>query len=130
MNRWNRLFIRSFLSFGIVLVGVNAGISQAVDCAGLVYSVLIDSSGNVSIYPTFRNAFIQVCNVQADWKGVSQTTCLSWLNSLRSATEGAAQISNTNSLNLVVGYPNIASCTAIAGGSGAPAPTYINLRAK
>jgi len=103
-----------------VFVGILAmsSVSHASQwCKGQVTSVLTDSGGNVMVFTTFRQDWLQVCNITVLWKGVTTDVCKSWLGTLtalRLAQEPA-----------VLFYTEDTACSAIASYGNAPAPNYV-----
>jgi hypothetical protein len=88
----------------------------AVVCGGPVKNMYVNSFGNVYILGTWLNTYQQVCNLNAEWNGISTTTCKGWLSILEVATAA--------NLNVTINI-NAASCTSIPTYESAPPPNYI-----
>lgn len=93
--------------------------AQTQWCSGKVSALFVSSDGGLLFNAEFRGSYIQVCNVNAEWKGVSQATCLNWAALLRSAVSRKA--------NTVIYYPNLSACTSIETYGAAVAPGYVML---
>lgn len=90
--------------------------------AAAVSNLWIRADGAVFIHPQFRNDHIQVCNLNAEWKGVGTVTCLSWLSLMRSATARAGS-------SMLFYYSNSpAACSNMPTYESAPAPYYVMLQ--
>ena len=90
-------------------------------CSGTVGNLFVDSSGNVLVLPTWRGDFIQVCNVNNPWNGVSVQTCFSWFSILKGAN-GKPTLTTT--------YYNgaTATCNVLLTYGASPAPAYVMLQ--
>lgn len=88
-------------------------------CGGRVSGVLTDAGGRVYVYPSFRNDWVQICNLATAWKGVSIDICKSWL-----ATVTALRLTGEST---VFHYNETFTCNAIASYDSAYSPAYISI---
>ena len=88
-------------------------------CSGKAQRVLHDASGTVHLYTSYRNDWIQLCNTEAAWKGVSTSICKSWLNSAKAAVAAG--------LNVTVHYAEAPACHLMPTYEQAPPPSYVML---
>ncbi|MFC7420825.1 hypothetical protein ACFQNF_13230 [Iodobacter arcticus] len=88
-------------------------------CAGKVSNLFVSSSGDVTANFAFRGDFLTVCNLNAEWKGVSITTCAAWFSVLK------ASVSRQSEATLH--YLDAPSCNVIPIHQSAPAPYYVML---
>jgi hypothetical protein len=103
----------AFMGGGCALPAVA---QASVVCGGQVKNMYVNSAGNVYILGAWLNTYQQVCNLNAEWNGVSTTTCKGWLSIIEVAT--AASLNVTITINAV-------SCTSIPTYESAPPPSYI-----
>jgi hypothetical protein len=47
-------------------------------CSGTLRDSFVRATGELLVFPRWRNDFIQLCSTTTIWKGVSTTTCLLW----------------------------------------------------
>lgn len=116
MRQRRAIVIPLFLS----LVGLAPASEATIWCNGQVTGVLTDNTGNVMAYASFRNDWLQVCNLNAAWKGVSVEVCKSWFAKLT-----AVRIAQEAVTFYYADYPDGTSCLAVPNYTGAPAPGYI-----
>jgi hypothetical protein len=86
-------------------------------CTGGLERMFHEASGLVYVFPTFRNDWVAICNVNANWNGVTPEVCRAWVSEVLSVilTQKA----------VTMYYADIPSCAAIPYYSNAPAPAYI-----
>lgn len=106
----------------VLLLGF-ASSSQADNiCTGTIGGVFTDRTGRVMTYVTFRNDWVQVCNVTAAWKGVHVDICKNWvaaLTTLRVTQEPVAMY--------YMDYPSGFACMSVPTYENAPSPPYISI---
>jgi hypothetical protein len=86
-------------------------------CGGKIERMFHDAGGVVFIFPTFRNDWIAICNVNAAWQGVTPEVCRGWLSETLSVILGDKSVT--------IFYSDVPSCEAIPYYSLAPAPSYV-----
>lgn len=94
-----------------------ASASATIFCSSNVKDVFVRDDGSVTFWMTDYFKFIQVCNLNTPWKGVSVNTCFSWFSSLSNAVTHAKVVS--------LPYDGVASCAALPSYGDAPAPLYV-----
>jgi hypothetical protein len=103
-----------------LLMATNA--AHAVYCYTLVRYLWIENTGAVYVYLDIRGDYVQFCNINATWKGITPQICAAQLGLMRSAV---ARQASTYFYYL---NADVSSCTSIPSYSNAPAPGYIMLR--
>jgi hypothetical protein len=111
---------RSAAALALLLLSVAPSSQATIWCNGRITGVLTDNVGNVMAYTTFRNDWLQVCNIDAPWKGVSVAMCKTWAAQLV-----ALRLSQEEMTFYYSEYPDGTSCLAVPNYTGAPAPGYI-----
>ncbi len=71
------------------------------------------------INPSYYSSYTQICNVKADWKGVSKDVCWGWFSQVNTAVVEARHIR--------VYYLTSLACDALGTYGNAPAPYYVML---
>lgn len=66
--------LMSLIGFGAISTQSHA----AEFCRGRITHILVDALGSTVIVPTFRDDWLQICNVLQPWKGISADLCRSW----------------------------------------------------
>ncbi|WP_298334655.1 hypothetical protein [uncultured Erythrobacter sp.] len=89
-------------------------------CVGYVDFVYVRDDGSAYVDTTWSQSSHQVCNVKADWKGITPDLCLSWMAQLGVAI---AYGKNTR-----IDYRDIPSCGTLPSYNSAPAPLFIMVR--
>lgn len=107
----------AFFASGLVATSPASAATQW--CEGTVTNVLVGADGQVMVLPSFRNDWVQVCNVGASWKSISTTICNMWVAFLTTAAASGRGIT--------VFYYDAPACSAMPIYSDSPAPGYINL---
>jgi len=106
----------------LLLLGLASASQADIICNGQINGVFTDRLGRVMTYATFRNDWVQVCNVTAAWKNVPIDVCKTWvatLTTLRVTQEPVAMYYSD--------YPNGTSCLSIPTYEQAPSPHYISI---
>ncbi|WP_130107731.1 hypothetical protein [Iodobacter fluviatilis] len=103
----------------LMLLHCSASFAASHACTSKVSNLYINSSGFVTASFAFRSEFLAICNLNADWKGVSPITCAGWFSILKSAV--------TRQTDVVLHYLDIAACNTLPTYEGAPAPFYVML---
>lgn len=99
---------------------VSAPALADITCVSATAKALSYASGMVLIEPNFRGDFIEICNLNQTWNGVSPETCFSWFSSVNSSI-----IFNKN-IEIYYTGSNFACATIPTYGS-APAPVYVGI---
>ena len=86
-------------------------------CVGMVNQLWIASDGTVYVYPSYRNDFTRICNINAETGGVSVTTCLAWFAMLRNAVQRQSTVT--------VYYVEAPACNALPSYANTPIPYYV-----
>lgn len=113
---------RSIVSSTLLLLGFAASSQADIICTGQIKGVFTDKLGRVMTYASFRNDWVQVCNIGATWNGVTTDICKSWiatLTTLRVTQEPVAMYYGD--------YPSGTSCLSIPTYENAPSPFYISI---
>jgi len=110
-----KLYMAMFIAIGLLASPAKA----TVWCDGKINQFYTDSSGNFVILPTFRGDWVQICSVQAEWKGISVQTCNTWIATVISGMSGGKTFTMV--------YADLSDCLQIPSYSSAPAPSYIRL---
>lgn len=93
--------------------------SAYVYCVGRISEILTEASGAVMVLPTFRNDWLQVCNLTGPWKGVPVDVCKSWVGTLTT-------VRITQDLSMFY-YDAESSCSSIPSYANASSPGYIRI---
>jgi len=93
------------------------GVAHAGVCYGTVGAIYVDSSNNVLIRPSFRNDWLQICDLVDSWNGIDPVTCKSWL--------ALATTLRVTQEQIVISYSTSTACDALPTYAGAPPPGYI-----
>jgi hypothetical protein len=84
-----------------------------------VQRVLTYSDGSVLLLTSWRNDYLQICNLNSTWKGVSTGTCFAWMS----------QISSALAFNKPTGFyyagVDATFCKSAPTYGNAPVPVYI-----
>lgn len=89
-------------------------------CTSKINNTFVDIEGNVFVDPVFRGDYLQICNVNVAWKGVSVELCRTW-----QALSMSAILADKP---MIIYYANVPSCATIPSYSSAPSPGYMMLR--
>lgn len=104
----------------VILLSFFAVQAQAAQwCNTNVSNLIVYGDGNVVVAASVRGDYLQVCNINQEWKGVTPPTCASWLGLIRSGVSRAA--------SMIFYYNEDTACTAIPTYGSAPAPGYVML---
>ena len=102
------------------LLATSASVAQAQQwCGTKVRDQYINSSGDLVVYASIRNDYLQVCNLNTTWKSVTPQTCAGWYGLIKSA------VSRNASMTFL--YNESTPCTSIPRYGDAPVPIYIML---
>ena len=93
--------------------------SADVFCRGVIHQMYIQADGGLQIFPSFRNDWLQLCNLNATRAGVTVDTCKAWL-----ALITTLQVTQQP---VTIAYPGGSACDALATSQYAPAPAYVML---
>ena len=93
--------------------------NAAVWCDGKITQFYTDSGGNFLVLPTFRGDWVQICSVQAEWKGISLETCNTWIATVMTG------MSSNKTFTMV--YSDLSDCLQVPTYASAPAPAYVRL---
>jgi hypothetical protein len=110
---------RAFVLALVFLSMTNVAKAGPFWCQTYVNQLFIIGTGDVELFSYTRSNYVQPCNINSTWKGVSPATCASWLGLARSAVARGA--------SMLLMYSDVPSCEAIPTYSDAPAPYYVML---
>jgi hypothetical protein len=117
MRGWLSILIIATIVFGIPTIAS----AQTIWCSTKVTNLLVYGNGNAVVFPSARGAYVQFCNINSDWKGISPLTCVTWLSLLRSAVSRQADVT--------IEYASGATdCINLPTFGDAPAPSYVMLK--
>jgi hypothetical protein len=86
-------------------------------CTTTVSNLITYSDGAVKVLVSARGDYLQLCNINADWKGIAPTTCASWLTLVRSAVARKS--------SMILFFAEDTPCNLIATYGSGPAPGYV-----
>lgn len=113
--------VKSFCLIASVVLLCDSRLAYAATYCGpaVVTRSLIYTDGSVKIFAPWRNDFVQICNLQVNWKGIDPQLCWSW----------SARIDNAISKGQRIGlyYADLlpGECATMPTYAGAPAPLYL-----
>lgn len=93
--------------------------AEAQYCTGLITEHLVYSDGTLMILAPWRNDWINLCNLQSPWKGVSTEACFSWFSLVTAA--------RTNNEPIDVYYDSNLTCATFGTYGGAPGAVYVRM---
>ena len=108
------------LVIAVTIFVLSTAAEAATECDGTVSQVIHDTPGGITIVPSFKGGYIQVCNTITVWKGVPVDVCKSWLAMLLTA-----QVSKSS---IRIYYTDTFTCNTMATFGDAPSPWFISLR--
>lgn len=122
--------MKKFLAIAALLVSAPAA-SQTplLYCDGFVNKMYIHQSGELFILPSYRNDWMKVCNVKADWQGISPIVCQAWLTTLKDALSGNGTGTGTR-MGITVQYVSMNTCSTLPTYADSPKPGYIMVKAQ
>jgi hypothetical protein len=84
-----------------------------------VSRMFVWSDGTVNVFLSIRGDYVAFCNMNSSWKGISPTTCATWLALIKSAVARKA--------DMTIFYNESFTCQAIPSYASAPSPYYVML---
>jgi hypothetical protein len=115
--RLHRFSLRS-AALSLLVLG-SAANADPQWCTGKVQRLLQDKDGTVHAYMNFRNDWIQLCNTETAWNGVSPSICKGWVSS--------AKVAVAAGLNVTIQYGEAPACHLLPLYGAAPPPGYFML---
>ena len=111
-----------FIPILAVLLFPDIAHSAVIYCYGKAERVYISRGSSVVAFMSFRRDYLQVCQLDNSWKGVSTETCKSWYAMLQSAYLAKSE--------MIVQYsdPTATSCDTIPTYGSAPALGYLMVK--
>jgi hypothetical protein len=109
--------IKQLLTLCFLATSLFASTAQAQQwCTGKVMNILTDTNGVVMVVQSAVSGggYVQFCNINAAWKGVSPALCANWLGYVRSAVARKS--------DMIFFYNEPTACPSIPTGGNAPAP--------
>lgn len=114
--------VRQVLAAALLLLSASVASAQTAQyCGGKVSYLYVTKLGDVVVNAAVVGNYVQVCNINADWKGVSPVTCMGWVSLLRSAVSR-----NSDTLFNYIDAA-VTSCASVPSYGSAPAPYYVML---
>jgi hypothetical protein len=86
-------------------------------CSGTMANLWIYSDGSVYVYPSYREDYTRICNVNVDTNGVSAASCLVWFSILKSAVQRRSSV--------MIFYNDAPSCATLPTYGSSPVPAYV-----
>jgi hypothetical protein len=106
----------------LLLMPLVASADDAIWCEGTIGGVFVTGDGSVQVSPSWRNDWVQVCSLEANYKGgVTPKVCSAWLASLL--------LANETQQRTTIRYDGQGSmtCATVPNYGGAPPPSYVML---
>jgi hypothetical protein len=104
-----------------LLMATNSAHAADTYCYTGVRNLFIESNGAVQIRLDVLNNYVQICNINSSWKGITPQICAAQLGLMRSAV--ARQVP----MYIYYASTEVTSCTTIPTYSTAPSPGYVML---
>ncbi|WP_298334640.1 hypothetical protein [uncultured Erythrobacter sp.] len=111
-----RKVVLASLLAGILTTQANAATHW---CTGGVEAFYVNHTGAAIFKPTWSPVYLQICNVEVEWKGITTSTCMAWVAKVDAAIGLTKQIR--------IRYASVNGCDQIAANGSAPAPYYLML---
>lgn len=111
---------RRVLSTCVLLCALGLSASPALAhqwCRGRITGMYIDDGGAVFITPTFIENWLQICNVNGPWNGITPEVCKTWIG-----VATTLQVTQQDGLLL---YRVDTPCNALPTYGAAPPPAYL-----
>ncbi len=106
-----------------VLIGLmctTTSYAASFGCYGKVTSLLTYANGGVNIRSSWRSNYTFICNLNAEWKGISPTTCAMWVGLVSSA-----MTDNANVQTYYTSPDDEFTCATMDIYGAAPPPVYV-----
>lgn len=84
--------------------------------------ILTYHDGGVLLLTDWRSDFVQICNLNQNWKGVSSSVCFAWMSKITSA------INSGKGVGIYYGGVSGDGCKTVPTYGDAPAPVYIDVQ--
>ena len=95
--------------------------SAAFECVVPAGRILFYEDGSVNIFHNGRQNYTFICNLNEEWKGISQQTCAVWSASLSTAYK------NGNHVRFYYNEDGMSSCSELPIYGNAPPPVYVGV---
>lgn len=120
---WKRFVVAAMLAFVVAVPVARAADSAppTLFCKGTIDALLVGAHGDVHVRPSWRQNWIELCNVDTPWLGISTKTCSVWVSELMTA--------HTTRKLTTIRYDGtgILSCDVIPPYENAPLAGYVLL---
>ncbi|WP_158703071.1 hypothetical protein [Allosphingosinicella vermicomposti] len=104
---------------GIACLSLATPAAAEVYCSGYVRSAFTDGGGNVVVSPEWHPDWLQICNLNESWKGISPQICWSWFSQIQNG------MANNQTNYFYYALPSQTACNSLPTYGQAPAPGYI-----
>ncbi|WP_298303436.1 hypothetical protein [uncultured Erythrobacter sp.] len=88
-------------------------------CTGSVETFYVSSNGLAIFKPAWSPVYLQICNVNEDWNGVSPNVCMAWVAKVDAAIGLSKQIR--------IKYDDVPACDQVPSNASSPPPVYLML---
>lgn len=112
--------MRKIVLSGLLLAAFSSQAQAATHwCTGAVEAFYVKDNGLAIFKPTWSPNYLQICNVEVEWKGISPTICMAWAAKVDAAIGLSKQIR--------IKYDDVPACDQVPASGSAPAPVYLML---
>lgn len=117
-----RVLRLSFFLIALVSIVLLSQQSYAdATCSGTISELVVHADGDVRTFPSWRNHWVGICNVNQPRLGISTQTCWTWFSLLASAKEAST-------LTVIKYASPVSSCSNLDIQTNSPAPLYVLVR--
>ncbi|WP_137938154.1 hypothetical protein [Chitinivorax sp. B] len=99
--------------------------AEPIFCTGKITQQYMNESGEFFIRPDWRNDWIQICNLNTEWRGISPQVCASFFAAAKTAV--ISKVRTTVAYWDRPGAPAPTACNIIPTYQQAPTPGYLML---
>lgn len=104
----------------VLLLCSTVTMAAAQWCSGKLTDLWMDKNGVAFVFTSWRNQYVQVCNINQTVDGVTPANCATWISLIRNAV--------TNNADTIIYYADAPSCASVPIYGAAPIPYYVMLR--
>lgn len=80
----------------LALTLLNPGVAQAASdpiyCHGKITEAMVTAGSELLVVPSFRNDWVQICNIKTEWKGIAADICKNWSAQATTAVAGRLDV--------------------------------------
>ena len=99
------------------MLGVSQPAAAAVSCQGTITGKSVIYDGSVLIRGSWRGDYTQICNIKAEWNGVTPDVCATWV--------AMADAALSMGKSLYLWYPDNDACGTLPVWSASPRPYQV-----